>query len=72
MIDSNIVPSIQEVDGKLMASSKNIAEVFGKEHKNVLAVIESIINEGLIGQLNFKLSLYLDEIGKESVDVFTR
>src|SRR5574344_626916 len=46
-----------------MTTSLIIAEVFGKEHKNVMAKIKE--KQGLFGGLNFKPSSYINEQNKE-------
>lgn len=53
-------------DGKQGATSMNVAEVFGKEHKNVLERIRQIDKENqLVGLLSFKPSSYINSQGKE-------
>lgn len=55
-------------NGVLVTTSRNVAEVFGKEHKNVIRdireIIESNSNEEF-GRLNFELSSYRNEQNKE-------
>ena len=38
-------PVVFEQDGKVLASSRDIAEIFGKEHRNVTRDIESLIEQ---------------------------
>jgi len=53
----------------LQMTSLEIAEITGKEHKNVLAdirsEIESIEKEGLSTELIFELSEYTDKTGRK-------
>ena len=54
--------------GILVTTSRNVAEVFGKEHKNVLADIRNIIasnSDEEFGRLNFQQSTYRNEQNKE-------
>lgn len=46
-------------NGVAMTSSLKIAEVFGKEHKNVISKIRE--KEHLFGQLNFEQSYYVND-----------
>ncbi len=47
-------------------SSVDIADVMGKQHKNVIRDIKSLIDEGSITGLNFELSEYKDASGKSN------
>lgn len=49
---------IDRINGKLTTTSKNVSEVFGKEHKNVLRDIEKLECSEEFRQLNFELSSY--------------
>lgn len=46
-------------------SSKEIAELTGKEHKNIMADIRVLIIQDAISQLNFQLSDYVSDRGKK-------
>ncbi|TDR37566.1 Rha family transcriptional regulator [Aquamicrobium defluvii] len=35
-------------DGKVFANSRDVAEFFGKEHRNVLADIDRLIEQGVL------------------------
>ena len=50
-------------NGVAMTSSLKIAEVFGKEHKNVISKIRE--KEHLFGQLNFEQSYYVNDQNKK-------
>lgn len=52
------------VEGKPLTSSKNVAEVFGKEHKNVLRDIQNLDCSEEFARLNFELSSYIDSTGR--------
>lgn len=54
--------------GVLVTTSRNVAAVFGKEHRNVLADIRNIIAanpDEEFGLLNFQQSSYINEQNKE-------
>lgn len=57
---------IEERHGQIVTTSRNVAEVFRKQHKNVLKAIEKAINEVEedFGRLNFELSSYTNEQNK--------
>lgn len=61
--------AIQTINGKEIpaVTSLQVAEHFGKEHRNVLAAIRKILDtdEDGFGALNFQLSSYLSEQNKE-------
>lgn len=57
--------SISNENGKLVTTSRNIAEVFGKEHKNVIRAIESLECGEDFTRLNFELSEYVDPTGRK-------
>ena len=55
--DSNTEEWVTELNGVAVADSRNVAKVFGKEHKNVLRAIDDInadmyplIEENLVAQ----------------------
>lgn len=58
---------MQVRDGKPAVTSLQVAESFGKEHRNVLADIRKILetDEDGFGALNFQQSSYLSEQNKE-------
>lgn len=59
-------PIIQIINNQPMTSSLNVAEYFGKQHKNVLQTIKHIdLPEDFTG-LNFQPSTYVDLSGKEN------
>ena len=62
-MDNLIAPTVQVIDNKLMVSSLNIADVFGKKHKNVLRDIESLLPN--LDRLNFEPISYLDRYGRQ-------
>ena len=48
------------VDGKAVVTSKQVADHFGKAHRNVLRDIASVLKDaGDFGALNFELSSYI-------------
>lgn len=51
--------------GEPVTDSLIIALEFGRRHDNVLQSIDSLINDGSIGRLEFKKSYYLNEQGKK-------
>lgn len=66
----DIVPiiDVHQNNGVLVTTSRNIAEVFSKEHRNVIRDIRSILetnSDKEFGQLNFEQSSYLNEQNKE-------
>ncbi len=60
--------NIEERDGQLVTTSRNVAEVFRKQHKHVLKNIQKCIKEcesvGEFSEPNFGLAEYIDEQGK--------
>lgn len=63
----NSLIDVHQQDGVLVTTSRNIAEVFEKEHKNVLADIRSIIEANPdkdFSRLNFQPSEFATERGK--------
>lgn len=65
----NIGIALKEVNGKEIpaVTSLQVADAFGKEHKNVLADVRKILDEDSdgFGALNFERSSYLSEQNKE-------
>ncbi|GIN38405.1 Rha family transcriptional regulator [Heyndrickxia oleronia] len=53
-------PLVFVEDGQAMTNSLNVAEVFGKEHKNVLKDIRELGCSEEFGRLNFKQSTYVN------------
>ena len=65
-----IIPviDVHQNNGVLVTTSRNIAEVFGKEHRNVIRDIRTLLENNPdkdFGQLNFEQSFYLNEQNKE-------
>lgn len=58
-------PALQIRDGAVHADSRNIAAVFGREHKNVLASIAALDCSPDFTRLNFQPSTYRDRTGRE-------
>lgn len=60
---------IMRIENGVKMTSRDIAELTGKEHKNVMADIrkeaENLDNVGINSSLNFKLSNYISDRGKE-------
>ncbi|MFA9376200.1 MAG: Rha family transcriptional regulator [Lachnotalea sp.] len=54
----NSITFIQERNGQPVTTSRKVAEVFGKEHKNVLKDIETLDCSNDFSRLNFELSNY--------------
>jgi Rha family phage regulatory protein len=52
-------------DGKAVVSSRDVARVFEKEHKNVLKDIRELKVSSEFGRLNFEQSSYANEQNKE-------
>jgi Rha family phage regulatory protein len=52
-----------------VVSSRKVAEVFGKEHKNVLAAIENCGCSEDFNRLNFKPTTYKDSQGRKQPEV---
>lgn len=51
---------LQVIDGKVVMTSLQVAEIFGKEHKDVLKAIRNEISEG-VAEGNFALGSYKDK-----------
>ena len=57
---------LEEINGDVYTTSLNVAETYGKEHKNVMAKIKhflEVIPE--LAELSFKLGYYLDPNNQE-------
>ena len=54
---------IKEIDGKLITTSRNVAHVFGKEHKSVLRSIDQLQMSNDFRQRNFALTDFIDKNG---------
>ena len=65
-VSTEVTPTLTVVEGKAIVTSLHIAQVFGKDHKNVLQNIEVLLARcpSEFGRLNFQLSDYTDERGK--------
>lgn len=60
-----IKPVVFEHDGKIYASSVDVAKYFGKRHKNVLQRIENIMEKAdEVNGLNFQPIEYLDDCNR--------
>lgn len=60
------VPALNVINGRPTALSTQVAEFFGKLHKNVIRDIRNLIESiPELGRLNFELSSYINEQGKE-------
>ncbi len=60
-----VKPVVFEHDGKIYASSIDVAKYFGKRHDNVLQRIESVMEKADdVNALNFKAVEYLDQKGE--------
>jgi len=54
---------IKEIDGKLITTSRNVAHVFTKEHKNVLRTIDGLKMSNEFRRLNYELTDFIDKNG---------
>lgn len=54
----NLIDIVSERKGVPVTTSRKIAQVFEKEHKNVLRDIENILTDDEFSRLNFELSNY--------------
>ena len=53
-------------NGKVTVTSKQVADHFGKAHRNVLVDIKSLLSDsGEFGELNFLLTTYISSQNKE-------
>lgn len=55
---TELINIVSERNGKPITTSRKIAKVFGKEHKNVLRDIENIVSDDEFSRLNFEPSNY--------------
>lgn len=55
---------IKIANGKPAVSSKVVADEFGREHKNLMQNLRSLIDSGHLGELDFKSSSYIDKQNK--------
>lgn len=59
---------VSKADEEVRVSSRHIAKIFNKEHKNVLATIDKVVkSQGLskeFSRLNFKPSTYKSKDGR--------
>lgn len=53
-------------NGQPMVSSVTVACEFGRQHKNVLQTLDSLIADGTLTELEFKPSQYVDDSGKSN------
>ena len=59
-----LVPVVSIANRKTITTSLNVAEVFGKRHKDVLRAIKKIESSDNFSRLNFAPRDYVDERGK--------
>ncbi len=64
-VPTPVTPVIQVIDGQAVTTSLDLAAYFGKQHKNVIAKIETLECSPEFTELNFKLSTYTDPTGRE-------
>ena len=57
-------PEVIDVKGKAMATSKAVANFFGKRHDNVLQAVEDLDCSPEFSALNFQVAKYRNEQGK--------
>lgn len=62
---ASFAPELTVVDGKITTTSNQVAEHFGKLHKNVLRAIQNMECSDGFRRLNFEPSSYVNEQGKE-------
>ena len=58
---------VWDKDGQAVTSSRNVAAVFGKEHKNVIRDIRAVLDDTPdkeFGRLNFELTSFKDKFGR--------
>lgn len=55
---------IKIANGQPVVSSKVVADEFGREHKNLMQNLRSLIDSGHLGELDFKPSSYTDRQNK--------
>jgi len=66
---SEVDLGVNSHDGVVVVSSRRVAEIFGKEHKNVLAAIENCECSPEFSRLNFKPSTYKTSRGKRQPEI---
>ena len=59
---------ITEIRGKPVATSRKVAETFGKEHYYVISNIENLDCSEKFTAFNFEVSTYKDKSGKKMQD----
>ncbi|EJS11211.1 transcriptional regulator [Bacillus sp. MYb56] len=52
-------------NNEVVTDSLMVAEVFGKEHKNVTRDIENLLETGIVSPLNFEQSTYINERARQ-------
>ena len=58
-IDTTRQPVVHAKDGEVFASSRDVAALFGKEHRNVMRDIDNrLAQEAKLGLLNFEQGYY--------------
>lgn len=62
---SNTVPHITVTDGQLTTTSRNVAETFGKPHKDVLDRIRNLGCSAEFTERNFSPSEFTDSTGRK-------
>lgn len=58
-------PNVRMVDGEPRTSSRDVADYFGRQHRNVLQAIERLECSEDFRLLNFQQTPYFDEQGRE-------
>lgn len=61
------LPIVSMKDGKVFANSRDVADYFGKEHRNVLRDIDALIEGGV---LNFELTPYINDQNGQTYRAF--
>ena len=69
MSNLSLISSIQEVNGRLVTSSRQVGSIFGVEHKNVLQTLQTFNCSDEFRRLNFQPSDYLNSQGKFQPEV---
>lgn len=60
---------LQEKDGRVLVSSRDVARVFGKEHKNVLRAVNELDCSQSFNELNFEPVNYQDNKGETRPEI---
>ncbi len=63
-VPTPLTPVVRVIDGQAVTTSLDLAAYFGKQHKNVIAKIETLECSIEFIELNFKLNTYIDPIGR--------